>query len=128
MSRKKKNEDYLNVDFVEEIKKPLFNPKGIINGTFLTKDIIISQFPFILYLSFLAIINIWNGYNTKKILRDTRKIENELKLLRSEQIAVSSELMKKSSQSSVLEIVTEFNLGLKELTVPPNKIFIEGNK
>lgn len=126
MGREK--EKNINVDFVEETKKPLFNPKMILNGTLLSKDYIISQFPLILFLSFLAIINIWNGYNTKKILRETRKVENELKLLRSEQIAVSSELMIKSRQSSVLDIVTEFDLGLKELTVPPNKILIGDNK
>jgi hypothetical protein len=126
MSRKNKNN--INVDFVEETKKPLFNPKAIINGTFLSKNLIISQFPFFLYLAFLAIINIWNGYNTKKILRDTKRIENELKLLRSEQIAASSELMIKSRQSSVLNIVSEFDLGLKELIVPPNKILISNKK
>jgi hypothetical protein len=128
MSKKKNNENDISVDFVEETKKPLFNPKGLLKGTFITKEVIFNQFPFILFLSFIAIINIWNGYNTKTIYRNTRKIENELKLLRSEQIAVSSELMKSSSQSSVLKIVNEFNIGLKELTVPPTKIFINENK
>jgi len=114
-----------NTEFVEESSKSFINTKDILNGTFLTKEIIVNQFPFVLFLTFLAIINIWNGYNTKKILGETKKAENELKQLRSEQIAISSELMIKSRQSSVIDIVNEFNLELKELVVPPNEIMIK---
>ena len=127
MSNKKK-ETINDSDFVGEVKKPFINTKALLNGSFFNKDAIFIQIPFILFLSFLAIFNIWNGYNTKNILRNTKKIENELKMLRSEQIAVSSELMRKSSQSSVLQLVNEFNLGLKELVVPPSKIIISEKK
>lgn len=122
---KKKITDNTITGFEDESKKASFNPLDVFKSELFSKKSIIGQIPFILFLTFLAIVNIWNGYNTKKILNDTKKIENELKQLRTEQVAVASELMIKSRQSSVINIVNKFNLGLRELVVPPSKIVIQ---
>ena len=112
-----------------EKKKPKDKKSGIagifrdlIDGTVLTREGVVRQLPFIVYLVFLGVIYIANRYNAEKIVRETNALQNEVKELRSKKIAVESELMFISKQSLVAKMVEENDLGLVESVVPPIKI------
>jgi len=102
--------------------------KSLINGTLLSKEIILKQFPFVLFLTFIAILLIGNRYGAEKVIRKTQSIENELKELKAEQISVTSELMQLSQQSEVINLINQKKLGLIESIDPPQKIIIKTNK
>lgn len=98
--------------------------KSFLDGSLLSREVILKQFRFVLFLSFIAIILIANRYGAEKIVRNTQTIENELKELKAEQISVTSELMQLSQQSEVAKLVNLNELGLSESVDPPKKIII----
>lgn len=99
--------------------------RGIIDGSVLTKDFVMDQLVFILFLTALAILYIGNRYNAEKIFMQTSKLQKEIKELRSERITTQSELMKISKLSEVAKLVDSKNLGLHELVEPPKKIILK---
>lgn len=96
--------------------------KDLIDGTILTKQVIVGQLPFIIFLSLLAGIYIGNRYHAEKVIRDMAKLQVEVKDLRALSITSASELMFISKQSEVVKMVKENQLGLEEALEPPFKI------
>ncbi len=117
-----------NIEFIEdqqpqkEARKSSF--RNFIDGTVLTRETVIKQLPYIIFVVFLAILYIANRYHAEKIVRETVSLQNEVKELRAEAITTSAELMSKSRQSEVVKMVDEQDLGLKELLDPPEKIVL----
>ena len=74
----------------------------------------------LLFLAFIAILYIANGYQADDKIREVNKITNELKELRSEYISTKSDLMFVSKQSEVAKAAEP--MGIKEPVVPPMKI------
>lgn len=93
---------------------------AVFSGTFLTNEKTLKTVPFIMFLATVAILYIAYGYYADKTIRETNKVANELKELRSDYISTKSELMFASKQSEVASVVD--TLGLKEPVVPPMKI------
>ena len=118
-----------NIEFLEDQDDRKEPRKGslrdFIDGSVLTREVVIKQLPFIIFVVFLAIIYIGNRYHAERIVRETVVLQNQVKELRSEAITTSAELMSKSRQSVVSKIVKENNLGLEELLEPPEKIIIK---
>ena len=118
-----------NIEFIEdqnfqkEARKGSF--RNFIDGTVLTREIVIKQLPFIVFIVFLAIIYIGNRHHAEKVVRETVNLQNEVKELRSEAITTSAKLMSRSRQSEVVRMVQENELGLKELVNPPEKIVVK---
>jgi hypothetical protein len=105
-----------------EIKKGLF--RELLDGTLLTREVVIKQLPFLVFLTFLTMAYIANRYNAEKVVRETVTIQNELKKLRAESVSIAAELMEISRQSTVVKMVLEKNLGLKESLEPPKRLII----
>jgi hypothetical protein len=61
---------------------------GVLNGSFLTKENVLGNMPFILFCAGLMITYIAYGYHTERIVRDLDRTGTELKELRSEYITV----------------------------------------
>lgn len=95
----------------------------ILDGSFLTRDLILTQLPFLYFMMALSMLYIANNYYAEKTFKETRNVETELKELRSEYITVASELMNESKQSAVAKKVE--SIGIKESTVPPKKIIVK---
>ena len=96
----------------------------IINVAGLFKNESIAKaMPFIFFLTFLAMIYISTAYYAERIIRETNKITNELKELRSEYISTKSDLMFISKQSEVAKSVAPMQI--KESLIPPQKIVIK---
>jgi hypothetical protein len=94
----------------------------IFSGTFLNNENIVKHIPFVLYICFITLLYIANGYYADDKIRKVNKVTNELKELRSEYISTRSDLMFKSKQSEVAKAVEKF--GLKESVEPPKKIIV----
>ncbi len=99
---------------------------AVFSGTFLTNDKTLKHLPFIIFLAFLAILYIANGYYADDKIREVNKISNQLKELRSEYISTKSDLMFASKQSEVAKAADK--LGLKEPVVPPTKIRVDSTQ
>ncbi|OYU95387.1 MAG: hypothetical protein CFE21_09570 [Bacteroidetes bacterium B1(2017)] len=87
---------------------------------------ILTQLPFVIYLCVLVILFIYNSHRSEKLVRDTDKLNKEVKDLRSEYISELSELMGESRQSNVAKKLAPF--GIKELKTPPSKITYSGKQ
>ena len=124
--------DRRNIDFIDEPadfrEEKKFSVKSLIDGSVLTRNRVVKQFPFIIFLTFLAILYITNRYHAERIVRETVKMEHEVKELRFESITTASDLMYISKQSEVARMVQEKKLGLEELVEPPSKLVIENEK
>lgn len=115
----------------EEIKKSAPKSKSkvarsflnIFSGNFLSKENVIYQLPFILFLTIIGLGYIANGYYAEKSVRDISRLNNELKELKSEFITNKSELMFMSNQSEVARASAV--IGLKESVTPPKKIVVK---
>ena len=92
---------------------------------YISREMMMKQIPFGLFIVALLLFHIWNAHNTEKIIRKTDKLSREIKELRSEYITIFSELMSESKQSSVAKKLD--TLGIKELSAPPFKITTIGN-
>lgn len=119
--------DDKNIEFVdaEPEKRRVFkggSVKDFIDGSVLTRDFVMRQLPFIIFLAILAIIYIGNRYHAEKLVRRSGELQTELKELRAEAITVSAELVHLSRQSEVLKLLRRNNLDLYESVEPPQKI------
>ena len=117
-----------NIEFIEdqhaqkETKKGSF--RNFIDGTVLTRETVIKQLPYVVFIVFLAILYIGNRYHAEKVVRETVSLQNEVRELRAEAITTSAELMSKSRQSVVVKMLKENDLDLEELLSPPGKIVL----
>ena len=78
---------------------------------------IVKQVPYLLFLSALAVVYIYNGHQADKLVRKTSKATRELKDLKSEYKSVTGDVLLRSRQSELVEAVKP--LGLQELTTEP---------
>lgn len=104
-----------------ETKIPL---KNVIDGSILTRDSVIDQLPYVFFLTLIAVLYIGNRYHAEKIVRQSIKIQAELKELRAESITTASKLMFISKQSEVARLVEKKGLDLKEAVEPPKKLIV----
>lgn len=93
---------------------------SVLNGSFLTRENVLGNMPFILFCAALMIAYIAYGYQTERIVRNLNSTDSELKELRSEYITVRASLEKKEQQSQVAAGIRD--LGLHESRVPPVKL------
>jgi hypothetical protein len=93
---------------------------SVLNGSFLTRDRVLGNMPFILFCAGMMIVYIAYGYHTERVVRDLDSSGSALKELRSEYITVRAQLEKREQQSQVAAGIG--SLGLRESRVPPVKV------
>lgn len=99
---------------------------NVLNGTFLTKEKVLANMPFLLFTAGLMLFYIAYGYWTERTVRDLDRTSNELKEMRSEYITVRSHLERAERQSQVADDIG--GLGLRESRVPPLRIEVAGER
>ena len=113
-------------DFIspnEELKETLESSvKELLDGRILADKVIRRNIAFILFLTFLGIVYIANGYATEKLYMKKVNMEKELSELRFESITTASELMRISVPSEVEKRIREAGLDLVQSKEPPTKI------
>ena len=78
---------------------------------------VVGNIGFVIFLTALAIVYIYNGHYADKISRDLNRTNKELKELQYEYKTLKSEVMFRSKESELARAVAPF--GLEELTKPP---------
>lgn len=95
---------------------------SVISGGFLAGDKAVSTLPFLLYIAFLGMLYIANGYYAHNRLKDLDSLDNSITELRTQYIIAKDKLMYLSKESELNK--TTNNMGLKEPVVPPEKIIV----
>lgn len=117
-----------NIEFVDQKIEQKEIRKGsvwdVFDGSVLTRDRVVRQLPFALFITFLIILYIGNRYHAEKMIRETMELQTELRELRARSISTASELEFMSRQSEVAKLVEKKGLGLKEAVEPPIKISV----
>ncbi|MDA3890283.1 MAG: FtsL-like putative cell division protein [Salinivirgaceae bacterium] len=119
------NKKRITISSKNEGRMPL---KNVMDGSILTRDSVVDQLPYVLFLTLIAVLYIGNRYHAEKIVRQTNNIQSTLKELRAESITSASRLMFISKQSEVARLVNEKGLDLKEAVEPPQKLVIDSNE
>ena len=96
--------------------------RDILDGSLLTRDVVIKQIPFIMYITFLAIIYIGNRYHAEKVNREIIQLQKKQKELKAEAVSTTSRLMFISRQSEIKKLLVGYGLNLIETTRPPKKL------
>ncbi len=78
---------------------------------------VIRNIPFFLFLTLLAVLYIYNGHYTDKLVLKINTTEKQIKELEYEYKTVKSDVIFRSKASELIKAVEP--LGLKELTKPP---------
>lgn len=93
---------------------------SILDGSFLTRDNLLMQIPFFLYITMLGIIYIANSYNAEKTIIDISTTKKQLEELRYEYITAKSNIMFHSKQSEIAYRLEASEI--KESILPPVKL------
>jgi len=99
--------------------------QDVLGGDYLSKNTVVDNVPFLIYLAVLALFYIANTYNTERMYKQIEKTKTELKELRYQYITVRSTLMFESKLSELYKRTQA--IGLKETLIPPFKIFYSGD-
>jgi hypothetical protein len=97
--------------------------KGILEGSFLARDKVIRLLPFLLFLTGLGLLYIFNSNYANRTIISMSKTKKQIEEQRFEYINTKSKLMQTSRQTEIAKRLQ--NSGLKESTTPPRKIVIE---
>lgn len=78
---------------------------------------VVRNIPFFLFLTVLAVLYIYNGHYTDKLILKINTTEKQIKELEYQYKTIKSDVIFRSKASELIEAVKP--LGLKELTKPP---------
>lgn len=84
---------------------------------YLSYQSVVKNIPFILFLSIVAIMYIYNGHYADNLVRKITRTERNVRELEFEYKTLKSEVIFRSKASEMIKAVEP--LGLKELTDPP---------
>jgi hypothetical protein len=96
-------------------KLAAFNPKRLLSYAFIAKHL-----GYILFLSALAIVYIWNAHSAERNIREMNVLSRQLKELNYEHVTTQAELDNRSLESRVIDMVEP--LGLKVSAVLPKQL------
>ena len=99
--------------------------KELISGGILSREGVIHQIPFALFLFAMILIYIANQYRGEMIMREIMTIEEQVRELRTKSISTTFQLQLLSKQSQVKKMIQAEGLPLKEALIPPYKIIID---
>jgi hypothetical protein len=119
MNREKKNIEF--DQSIEEKEKSL-SFRDLLDGNVLTRKAVLKQSRFILLLVLIAFLSIANRNHAEKTVIHLNHLQSDVKELHARSISTSSELVRISRQSEVIDLVNKYELGLEENLEPPKKL------
>ncbi len=93
--------------------------KDLIGGKMLSREVVVRQIPFILFIAALILFYIINQYRGENIMRQIMALEKQVKELRSEYSSTAFDRQQMSTQSEILKMINEKGLPLLEARTPP---------
>ena len=122
MKRKKKDRKEFVSPRQELREAKRLTAKDILGGGVLSREGVIRQVPFLLFMFVLLIFYIGNQYQGARIMKNVLNVEARFRVLRTESISIAFERMEMSKQSEVIKMVKEKGLPLEEAVLPPYSI------
>jgi len=119
-------EPILQPETVKKTRKGRKRVQEFLGGDYLSREWVVGNLPYLLFLTILAILYIGNTYYAEKTFKDIEHTKADLKELRYQFITTKSDLMFQSRQSEISKRAQEY--GLKETSLPPYKILYSGKK
>jgi len=107
----------------KEARKRKFAPRSILTGSFLEKEGLIKQLPFILWVFVLLLGYVGNSYYGEKTVYRIESYKSEMIELRSEYISAKTRLMTGTNITKVTEKLRPINVFPSH--TPPGKIFVQ---
>ena len=99
--------------------------KDLLGGKVLSRDSVVRQIPFLLFVTVLLLFYIANIYRGEKIMSQIIQLEKEVRELRAEYSSTVFDRQKLSTQTEISKMITTLGLPLEEAKVPPVKIVIK---
>lgn len=97
--------------------------KSILEGSFLVREKMIGLLPFLIYLTVIGLLYIFNSNYANRTIITISKTKKQIEEQRFEYINTKSKLMQTTRQTEIAKRLQ--NSGLKESKTPPRKIVIE---
>ena len=119
MAKEKKSIEF---DPSLEEKEKSLSFRDLIDGNVLTRKSVLKQSRFILLLVLVALSSIANRNHAEKTVIHLNRLQSDVKEMRARSISTSSELVRISRQSEVMQLVNRYELGLEENLEPPKKL------
>ena len=99
------------------------NVKSILEGSFLVRDKVIRLLPFLLFLTGIGLLYIFNSNYANRTIISISKTKKQIEEQRFEYINTKAKLMQTTRQTEIAKRL-QYS-GLKESKTPPRKILIE---
>lgn len=96
--------------------------KDIMSGKIFVSTNIQKHLRYIFFVFFLAVFYIGYRYTVENTVRESKKLDDDIKLLRTEYIYQSSQLMEEGRKSNIIKKLQNKNLTLKEPEKPFRRI------
>jgi cell division protein FtsL len=113
--KKEKTDKKKSISFVE-----------IVSGDFLTKDFVLRNIPFILFIIFLGLLSVSKGYYVKQVEQNINKTQKQLDAVTTDYVESKAKLEEETSRGNLVQRLE--GTGLKETTNPVKVIRIEEEK
>jgi hypothetical protein len=97
--------------------------KSILEGSFLVRDKVIGLLPFLVFLTAIGLLYIFNSNYANRTIISISKTKKQIEEQRFEYITTKSKLMHTTRQTEIAKRLQ--GSGLKESKTPPRKILIE---
>ncbi len=99
------------------------NVKSILEGSFLVRDKVIGLLPFLIFLTGIGLLYIFNSNYANRTIITISKTKKQIEEQRFEYINTKSKLMQTTRQSEIAKRL-QYS-GLKESKTPPRKIVVD---
>ncbi|SFT68007.1 hypothetical protein SAMN05216474_1753 [Lishizhenia tianjinensis] len=95
----------------------------IINGDFLTKDFVLNNLTYIVFIVMLLILIVGKGYYVNQLAKETSNMEKELNQMTSDYVENKAKLEEETRRQVLVDKLTP--LGLKETRKPTKVVRIK---
>ena len=99
-----------------------YSLKDILSGNVLSHEWFKSQYKLIVMISVLIFLYIYSGYQSERQQRELSDLQKELQDVQMTQLTINSELMNKSRQSSISQMLQAKGSRVKEGKTPARRI------
>ncbi len=126
---KKRKKGFTGKEFVspkQELREASkFTLKDLLGGSLLSREVVVRQAPFALFLFAMLLFYIGNQYRGSKVMRETMALEERVRELKTRTVSVSFKRQEISRQSEIIKLVRSQGMTLEEALIPPFKIIID---
>jgi len=99
--------------------------KDLLGGSLLSREVVVRQAPFALFLFAMLLFYIGNQYRGSKVMRETMALEEQVREMKARAVTISFKRQEISRQSEIIKLIRSKGMDLEEALIPPYKIIID---